>query len=1144
MPPAKPNQQLINQVVAQQREGDGAALFTGLRALGLQLRAALAGLPLPLLAVRSHFSLLEGTASPNHWGEALAALHGEDKALRTDRRGGNFPGDAAAVHLASEALRSARAARAERARLAALGQTVAAPIAPGTVSRGAWGLLADRDLLGLPAAIADWGRGRVGVGATVAGGADEDVLLLAPAEPGYRRLCRLLSLRNEDPAAWRAWTRDDTADLCAGGGPAAEGLIALVRDASDGRRWAAAGAEVWWRAGLRPELRPVPHPIACAPILDHLGNDRLAAPVLAAMRARGTVAGAGRGLALCDLPALKDTYAGREAQLERGAELLARVGWAPGGPAADGSPPIHLPPTPPEWGDMDVRLRARAEAGLEWRYPPEQRAPARQRLEHELTVIRGKRMAGYILTVAAITAGKRTCGRGSGASSIVCYALGITAVDPVRWNLLFERFLAPERMDPPDIDVDFAWDERDAVLAETIRHFGAGHAAMVATHQHLNRDGALREAARAFGLPDAAISAMRDRLADARHYGVLRDGGAVDGLPEPWPAILAAAAAISGAPRHLGLHCGGLVITATPIRDLVSVHPAAKALAIGVDAEAAPTPAIAWEKDGAEDLGLVKIDLLGNRSLAVIRDALDDLRAEGNSADATILGAVDDAATRDLVARGDTLGCFYIESPAMRQLQAKVGSPEFDHLVVHSSIIRPAGSSFIARYIERYHQAKSYGFAVPAEIERTWYPDPRMRGLLSDSFGVLSYQEDVMLVAQRLAGFGSKEANQLRKALGRSDSGQRMQELADRFDAGCQANGVAIAVIDEVWEMISSFAGYSFCKAHSASYAMVSFQCAWLKAHWPAHFLARVIANQGGYYATSAYVEEARRRGVAIHGVCVARSAWKTAPEAHAPGHAIRQSHAIRLGLQLVKGLSRATADAIARERARAPFAGVRDLRQRTGAASDELTTLASAGACDALMPGLNHAQRAWLVAVVARGDDGAARARPRDNQALLDLGAPDVRDPPPPALRDLPPAEVLRRRWAILGCLAEAHPLALWTIRNRPAGRCRDVVAAAQGRRVALVGRAISRKDVSATYLTDRHGEPLAQPRFAPMSFVTIEDETALVETTWFPETYARHAVLLERGEPLRLDGVIEVEHGFATLRVEAASGCVVRHP
>lgn len=1112
----KPNQQEIDAAQAAAARGDDRAVHHALQALGAAVRTALGDLPIPLLAVQTHFSLLHGTASPAAWAHALAGFHHDRPAPAADHGGGNFPGDAAAVLLARDAIRQAR-----RGAAAARAAPIAASIAlrPSTAP---WAVLADRDdLLGLPACLDTWGRGRVGVGATVAmtGG---EVVLLAPDEHAYAALCRLLSWRHEEPAGWRAWCDDRAAGL------PLVGVVALVRDARDGARLARVGAEPWWRSGLRPEQRDAPFPIACAPLLPHLGGDRAAAPVLAAMRTRGTVAEEPGGDALVDLVGLPAAYAGWEDQLAAGAALRARCAYAPGAPGPDGQPVFHLPPLPTEFGDgdgdADAALRRLAEDGLARRYDAGARAAARERLERELAVIAGKRFAGYILTVWSIARGRRTCGRGSAASSIVCYCLGITNVDPIAYHLLFERFLAPERVDPPDIDVDFAWDERDEVLADTFRRFDPAHTAMVATHLHLHEDGALREAARAFGLADTAIGAIQARRADLARYGMLRDGDATP-PPGPWPRVLAAARTLVGAPRHLGVHCGGVVITRTPIRELVPVHRAAKMIDDRPAAYA--VPAIAWEKDGAEALGLIKIDLLGNRSLAVIRDCLDDLRADGVDARG-IETAVGDGPTQELMRTGATMGCFYIESPAMRQLQAKVGSADFDRLVVHSSIIRPAGNGFIRTYIQRWHRWQESGGRISDEERRQWWPHEALARLLSESFGVLSYQEDVMLVAQEMAGFGSAEANQLRKALGRSDTAIRLRPLAGRFDAGCRANGVSREVIDHVWGMISSFAGYSFCKAHSASYAMVSFQCAWLKAHHPACFLARVIANEGGYYAASAYVEEARRLGVAIRAPCVARSRWKTAPEGRG---------ALRLGFHLVKGLSRATAAAIEHERTARPFAGVRDLRQRTGAARDELDALLDAGALDALLPDLGPAQRAWVVGTAIRSP--AAPSDPASGRAQLelDLTTPeDGHDPAPPPLPALGRGQVLVRRWAALGVLPEAHPLCLWRITARPPGRCRDVTAAGQGRRVALVARAITRKDVDATYLVDDAGRPLPAPRFEPMAFVTFEDETGLVETTWFPDTYARHGVLLERGEPLRLSGTVEVEFGYPTLRVDWA--------
>nr|MBA3710539.1 DNA polymerase III subunit alpha [Planctomycetota bacterium] len=736
--------------------------------------------------------------------------------------------------------------------------------------------------------------------------------------------------------------------------------------------------------------------------------------------------------------------------------------------------------------------------------------------------------------------------------SIVCYCLRLTNVDPVRYRLVFERFLAPERTDPPDIDIDFAWDERDELLAMTLARHGADHVAMVATHQGMHRWAALRETARAHGLPDSAIDIARRCLHDADAYGTPGD------LPEPWPAVLAAADALAGMPRHLGLHCGGAVITKRPIRELVPVHPAAKIIDV-MDAAGVKhpvhVPTMAWEKDGTEDLGFVKIDLLGNRSLAVVRDCLHDLKEDGIALDEHRWDPIGDVATKRIVAAGATMGCFYIESPSMRQLQAKVGSPDFDRLVVHSSIIRPAGNSFIQTYIARFHRSKECDGAITDAERAEWYPHPCLQNLLSDSFGVLSYQEDVMEVSKVLAGFGSKEANQLRKALGRSDTADRLQALAERFYQGAVANGVSDAVITYVWGMISSFAGYSFCKAHSASYAVVSFQCAYLKAHHPAHFLARVIANQGGYYHTAAYVEEARRLGVEIRGPCALMSRWWTAREG---------SDAIRIGLHLVKGLSKDTADRIIAARsvdvgrrtsdvARAPdvgrFSSLRAFKSRCRVARDELQTLCDAGALDALLPGCNAAQRSWLVAVAAREASAFIHPQTSGGQALIDLISDETPDLPPPVLRDLPIDQVRHRRFACLAFLPERHPLCLWRLPKRTL-MCRAITAAMKDRRVSLIAWPIARKQVSATYLNDEDGKPLPRPRHEPMCFVTLEDETGLVETVWFPDAYHAYGVLLERGDPLRVSGTVDASYDFPTLTVErvetlgGASGGPSCHP
>jgi DNA polymerase-3 subunit alpha/error-prone DNA polymerase len=836
---------------------------------------------------------------------------------------------------------------------------------------------------------------------------------------------------------------------------------------------------------------------------------------------------------LSDLRALPAAYRGYEDQLAASAVLRARAWQQPLDLATGRDRALHLPPMPPDRRhvDSDAELRRLAEAGIPERYGMAPPAAMRVRLEHELEVIAGKRFASYILTVHAIVRGRRTCGRGSGASSLVVYLLGITNVDPLRWNLLFDRFLSPERFDPPDLDVDFAWDERDDVLSSILATFGDAHVAMVATHQHLSRHGALREAARAFGLPDAAITAMAARLEERRDFGIDRDGdAATSALPAPWPAALAAAARLTGLPRHCGVHCGGVVITVPPLASLVPVHPAAKQVAdAAVPGTLRAMPTIAWEKDGAEQFGLVKIDILGNRSLAVVRDCLADLAAVGRAPGPEWDPLTDDA-TRTLLARGDTMGCFYVESPAMRQLQAKVGDGSFDRLVVHSSIIRPAGMAFIRTYIARHHHLRRYGTLTPDE-EREWYPHPVLQELLSESYGVLSYQEDVMLVAQRMAGFSIAEANRLRKALGRSDTAERLAELVGRFHAGCSAAGVAPATSELIWRMISSFAGYSFAKAHSASYAVVSMQCAWLKAHHPAVFLARVIANEGGFYRRSAYVEEARRLGIAILAPCVVSGVWATVGGDAGAGSEPASRGWLRLGLHCVSGLSRATADAIVAARRSQPFAGITDLLRRSGCAADEAQALLDAGALEALAPASTPAQRAWTVALATTSKPPARTTR---GQQLIAWGVEAAGDPVPPPLPVSAHGDLARRRYARLGALSAAHPLSLWRLSQRPALRLRELTQEWHGRRIAVVGLIITRKDVNAVYEED-DGQ-----RTADMAFATLEDETGLLETTWFPETWLRHGLLLGRDEPLLLSGRIEVDVGVCSLVVDSARSAV----
>ena len=422
-------------------------------------------------------------------------------------------------------------------------------------------------------------------------------------------------------------------------------------------------------------------------------------------------------------------------------------------------------------GQAFALLEEKARKGAVRRYGASNRA-IEERLAHELGIIRAKGFASYFLVVEDIVSRfPITCGRGSAAASLVSYCLGITHVDPLKHNLFFERFLNMGRNEPPDIDVDFPWDERDAVLSYVFDKYGPERCAMVANHVGFRMRGAVREVAKVYGIPEEEIQEVSDDLSHLRRFLRTPRGGklAAKGndsraghLPEPWPSILRWAHRLTGVPRHLSVHCGGVVITPDALPERVPVEQAPKGV-----------PIIQWEKDITEAAGLVKIDLLGNRSLAVVRDALASIEANyGTHISYAQLNPLEDAKTQQMLAQGDTVGVFYVESPAMRQLLKKTGQGDFEHLVVQSSIIRPAANEFIREYVRR-------------DRGGTYEPlHPMLAEILEETHGILCYQEDVSRVAMALAGFDAVQADQLRKILSKKHKQARLPDYRDRFFRG------------------------------------------------------------------------------------------------------------------------------------------------------------------------------------------------------------------------------------------------------------------------------------------------------------------------------------------------------------------------
>ncbi len=540
-----------------------------------------------------------------------------------------------------------------------------------------------------------------------------------------------------------------------------------------------------------------------------------------------------------------------------------------------------------------ARLRALAYQGAERRYGTI--APVtRDRLEHELAIIAQKSFADYFLVVRDIVEnGPTHCGRGSVANSIVSYCLGITHVEPLGAGLLFERFLNPERKDPPDIDLDFPWDERDKVLAYVFQRYPHPQAAMVANHNCFRLRGALREVAKVHGRPPGEIREITRRFPWFSDSGSLADLLASHPnfqgleLPAVWRDLAAQAQPLVGIPRHLSLHPGGVVIVPTALTDYVPVEPAVKVLDGFPDLT---VPVIQFEKDGAEDAGLVKIDLLGNRSLAVIRDAIAAVKEHtGRAIDYTSSDPEDDEPTKALFRTGQTMGVFYTESPASRLLCAKSKADTFELLVLNTSIIRPASNRFIRLYLERLH-------GNPYEPL-----DPCLRDTLATTFGVMVYQEDVVNVCAAFAGMPLAAGDGLRKALSKKRPVKHLAAYAEEFFAGASALGRDLESAKRVWEMVMSFAGYSFCKGHSCSYIRVAQHSCYLRAHYPAEFMAAVLANGGGFYAAFAYVAEAMRMGLTVLPPDVNASEFRC----------LGRDRELRIGLQFVKGLSASAAECL-----------------------------------------------------------------------------------------------------------------------------------------------------------------------------------------------------------------------------------------
>lgn len=760
-------------------------------------------------------------------------------------------------------------------------------------------------------------------------------------------------------------------------------------------------------------------------------------------------------------------------------------------------PEFHAPDNQPLIPFLETLCRK----GLQDRYKKIPQA-AEERLQREMEVIQKQGFVEYFLVVWDILRFAREknihwVGRGSAANSIVSYALGITNVDPIRYNLFFQRFLNPERKSPPDIDVDFGWKERDAILAYVYERYGNDRVAMICTYITFTARLAVREIGKALGLPDEEITAVSSRLPYGSNAGALLEDPSqfpeARDLPldqEPFQGILKLAAHIDGFPRHLSIHPGGIVIAPYPITQMVPLQRAAKGFVV-----------TQYDMYGVEDIGLVKIDLLAQRSLSVLDDVIHILKSNGTSEsffqqiyDYDFLE--NDPRVKELVRTGNTIGCFYIESPAMRQLLQKLRVDNFEDLTAASSVIRPgvAESGMMQQYIRR-----------KTGEEAVSYLHPKMEALLNETCGVMIYQEDVIRVAHEIAGMSLGEADLLRRAMsGKERSPLAMDEMERQFLSKAISNQVEADTAKEIWRQISSFAAYAFCKAHSASFAQLSLQVAYLRGYYPAHFMAAVLSNQGGFYTTMAYIEEARRMGLRILLPDVQKG--EMAYGAEGP-------HAIRVGLMQIKDIAIKHWEAFLEERNRRSFESFTDFLLRTQFNQAEFETIIKCGACDSFP--LNRPQMLWILKATF-----SSILEQRNRSSLI--GAEMIRTPKTPRLRDYTEDQRLRWEVELLDIGITKHPLHLFKpwkqLRNFiPARHLKDY----KDEYVQLIGWLVTTKP-SSTRKNER------------MLFATFEDTETMYETTLFPRTYQKCAHLLFNRGPYLVQGTVDEDHGVFTVNVE----------
>ena len=738
---------------------------------------------------------------------------------------------------------------------------------------------------------------------------------------------------------------------------------------------------------------------------------------------------------------------------------------------------------PPGITPFDV-LTNKANSGLKKKYN-NVTEELQQRLDYELRVIEKRGYESIFLIVQELLdyarrEGILTSSRGSAASSLVAYCLGITTPDPIKERLYFERFLNPERSSPPDIDTDISSRGREQLIAFLFERYGDDHVAVVGTVNRLQPRSAVGSVAKAFGCSTEKVRQLSKKL--PRRFMAHLQGRSgswrksieeeIQGAQTPLDRkIFQQALQLVDMPDHLSQHAGGVVVTPFPVRDFVPIQPSgSRNITI-----------TQFDHHDVESMGLVKMDMLGIRGLTVLGDvasALYDWRRLEFDSPLDVLDDIplQDEAVADVINRGDTIGCFQIESPGMRSTLKEIGCRSIEGIMQALALYRPGPlqGGMLQDFIRRYR-----GEAKVIDIH------PALSGILADSYGVILYQEQVLRIAHEIGGFSLAEADILRRAMSHFDPGEVMQTLKEKFIKGVyERHQIEADLAEEIWNMMSAFAGYGFPKAHAASYARVAWWSAWCKTNYPAEFLCAVLANWGGYYSQHVYIQEARRKNIPVHG-----------PDLHASAKEFVTRYPqgephLYMGFNQVQRLTRKTIKKIMQER---PFKSFEDFMMRVNPARVEVENLIQVGACE-------------MFGNIPTLLDQATKKIRKQQQYAFSLEMPT-------SLEDWSLQQKVAAQEQLLGINVICHPLELLRSQIKQMGAVD--IQTAKANKTVTSRLAVVRQTWRRTRSQKKD----------MMAFVTLEDEHDMLDAVMFPAAFQRYQFIVGGNGPFWVEGRFDVD-------------------